>query len=81
MSGVLRLDQLSIGEKVVATVKQFCRAGLVVALGPSLTGLIPTLYLSDVALSKPELKFIPGDKVLLILVLILILIEGNPNNP
>ena len=70
---MLRLDQLSIGEKVVATVKQFCRAGLVVALGPNLTGLIPTLYLSDVALSKPELKFIPGDKVL-ILILILILI-------
>jgi len=56
-------DQLQIGQKVTATVKQFCKAGLVVSLGPTLTGLIPSLYLSDVLLSKPELKYLPGDKV------------------
>ena len=57
------MDQLEIGQKVTATVKQFCKAGLVVSLGPTLTGLIPSLYLSDVLLSKPELKYLPGDKV------------------
>ena len=63
VSGVQHLDQLEIGQKVTATVKQFCKAGLVVSLGPALTGLIPSLYLSDVMLSKPELKYLPGDKV------------------
>merc|ERR1719430_2081740 len=63
VSGVQHLDQLQIGQKVTATVKVFCKAGLVVSLGPTLTGLIPSLYLSDVLLSKPELKYLPGDKV------------------
>ena len=63
VSGVQHLDQLEIGQKVTATVKAFCKAGLVVSLGPTLTGLIPSLYLSDVLLSKPELKYLPGDKV------------------
>ena len=63
VSGVQHLDQLQIEQNVTATVKVFCKAGLVVSLGPTLTGLIPSLYLSDVLLSKPELKYLPGDKV------------------
>ena len=63
VSGIQHMEQLEIGQKVTATVKQFCKAGLVVSLGPTLTALIPSLFLSDVILSKPELKYLPGDKV------------------
>ena len=63
VSGIQHMEQLAIGQKVTATVKQFCKAGLVVSLGPTLTALIPSLFLSDVILSKPELKYLPGDKV------------------
>ena len=64
LTGVLSLDQLAIGQKVAATVKTFVSSGLVVQLGPNVTGLIPSLFLSDVTLSKPELKYLPGDKIL-----------------
>merc|ERR1712013_258518 len=63
VGGIQHMEQLEIGQKVTATVKQFCKAGLVVSLGPTLTALIPSLLLSDVILSKPELKYLPGDKV------------------
>ena len=63
VSGIQHMEHLEIGQKVTATVKQFCKAGLVVSLGPTLTALIPSLFLSDVILSKPELKYLPGDKV------------------
>merc|ERR1712013_307289 len=63
VGGIQHMEQLEIGQKVTATVKQFCKAGLVVSLGPTLTALIPSLFLSDVILSKPELKYLPGDKV------------------
>ena len=63
LTDVLSLDQLAIGQKVTTTVKNFVSSGLVVHLVPSVTGLIPSLFLSDVTLSKPELEYLPGDKV------------------
>jgi len=63
LSGIQRLDQLTIGQKLTVIVKSFVRPGLVVEVGPHLTGLIPSLFLSDVTLSKPELKYLPGDKL------------------
>jgi len=63
LSGVQSLDQLTIGQKITATVMAFKTKGLLVNIGPHLNGFIPHLFLSDVALSKPELKYLPGDKI------------------
>ena len=63
LTDVLSLDQLAIGQKVTATVKNFVSSGLLVQLGLSVTGLIPSLFLSDVTLSKPELKYLHRDMV------------------
>lgn len=64
LAGVLRLDELAIGQKISTTVKQFVKHGLLVDVGPHLQGLIPWLYLTDVPLKHPERKFFPGDKLL-----------------
>ena len=61
--GAQRLDQLSIGEVVTVTVASWNNAGLLVILGNGLQGLVPRLFLSDVQLSHPERKYLPGDKL------------------
>ena len=63
VSGVTRLEQLSVGELVTVTVSSWVSAGLLVSLGHNLQGLVPRLFLSDVQLSHPERKYLPGDKL------------------
>ena len=63
VAGVQRLDQLSIGEIVTVTVASWNSAGLLVTLASGLQGLVPRLFLSDVQLSHPERKYLPGDKL------------------
>ena len=48
---------------MTVTVSSWCNAGLLVAVGPNLQGLVPRLFLSDVQLSHPEKKYLPGDKL------------------
>jgi len=64
LAGVLRLDELTIGQRLTTTVKQFVKHGLLVDVGPHLTGLVPWMFLTDVPLKHPERKFFPGDKLL-----------------
>ena len=61
--GVLRLDELTMGQRLTVTVKKFVPNGLLVDVGPQLVGCIPNLYLTDVPLKHPERKFLPGDKL------------------
>ena len=63
VSGVTRLEQLSVGELVSVTVSSWVTAGLMVSLGHGVQGLVPRLFLSDVQLSHPERKYLPGDKL------------------
>ena len=64
LAGVLRLDELTIGQRLTTTVKQFVKHGLLVDVGPHLTGLVPWMFLTDVPpLKHPERKFVPGDKL------------------
>ena len=64
LAGVLWLDELAIGQRLTTTVKQFVKQGLLVDVGPHLTGLVPWMFLTDVPLKHPERKFFPGDKLL-----------------
>jgi len=63
VSSVSRLDQLSVGQLLAVTVSSWVTAGLLVTLGHNVQGLVPRLFLSDVQLSHPERKFLPGDKL------------------
>ena len=63
VSGVSRLDQLTIGQVLTVTAASWTQAGLLVTVGPGLQGLVPKLFLSDVQLSHPERKYLPGDKL------------------
>ena len=63
VSGVSRLSQLSVGEVVTVTVSSWVSAGLLVSLGNNIQGFVPSLFLSDVQLSHPERKYLPGDKL------------------
>jgi len=60
ISGVQGLDQLSVGEVINVTVSSWCSAGMIVSAGHNVTGLVPKLFLSDVQLSQPEKKYLPG---------------------
>lgn len=60
---VLKADQLSLGDTVIATVKKFVPKGLVVQVGRNVDAFIPMLHLSDVPLKHPDKKFSPGDKL------------------
>ena len=64
LAGVLRLDELAIGQRLTTTVKQFVKHGLLVDVGTHLTGLVPWMFLTDVPLKHPQRKFVPGDKLL-----------------
>jgi len=64
LAGVQRLDQLTVGQLLNVTVKSWVTAGLLVTVGHNLTGLVPRLFLSDVQLSHPERKYLPGDKLM-----------------
>ena len=65
LAGVLRLEELAIGQRLTTTVKQFVKHGLLVDVGPHLTGIVPWMFLTDVPPHKhPERKFVPGDKLL-----------------
>jgi len=63
LAGVQRMDMLQIGELVSVTVKSWVNAGLLVTVGHNVTGMVPRLFLSDVQLSHPERKYLPGDKL------------------
>ena len=65
LAGVLRLEELAIGQRLTTTVKQFVKHGLLVDVGTHLTGLVPWMFLTDVPqLKHLERKFVPGDKLL-----------------
>ena len=65
LAGVLRLDELAIGQRLAITVKQFVKLGMLVDVVSHLTGLVPWMFLTDVPpLKHPERKFVPGDKLL-----------------
>ena len=63
LSGVQRLDQLIVGQLVSVTVSAWVSSGLLVSVGHGVTGLVPSLFLSNVQLSHPEKKYLPGDKL------------------
>jgi len=63
LAGVQRMDMLQIGELLTVTVKSWVNAGLLVTVGHNVTGMVPRLFLSDVQLSHPERKYLPGDKL------------------
>merc|ERR1711892_1205830 len=63
LAGVQRLDQLQVGQILSVTIKSWVTAGLLVNVGPNVTGMVPRLFLSDVQLSHPERKYLPGDKL------------------
>ncbi|XP_023328574.1 protein RRP5 homolog isoform X2 [Eurytemora carolleeae] len=63
LSGLSKIDNLTIGQKVRGTIKGFVDGGLEVKVGATLVGFIPTLFLSDVRLQHPEKKFFIGDKI------------------
>ena len=63
VAGTARLQDLTVGQRVSGTCKSWVDAGLLVSLPGGLTGLVPRLFLSDVKLSHPERKFLPGDAV------------------
>ena len=58
LAGVQRLDMLQVG--LLLTVNEET-AGLLVTVGHNLTRMVPRL--SDVQLSHPERKYLPGDKL------------------
>ena len=41
LAGVLRLDELAIGQRLAITVKQFVKLGMLVDIVSHLTGLVP----------------------------------------
>jgi len=62
VSGAASIDELSIGGKVKATIREFKERGVEVSLG-NLSGWIPNLFLTDVPLKNPEKKFHRGEKL------------------
>ena len=65
LAGVLRLDELAIGQRLAITVKQFVKLGMLVDVVSHLTGLVPWMFLTDVPpLKHPERKIVAGDKLL-----------------
>ena len=64
LAGVLRLDELAIGQRLAITVKQFVKLGMLVDVVSHLTGLVPWMFLTDVPLKHPQRKFVPGGKLL-----------------
>ena len=46
---------------MTVTVASWVSSGLLVNVGHGVTGLVPTLFLSDVQLSHPEKKYLPGN--------------------
>lgn len=59
----LRVADIEIGSMVECEVERLIPAGLIVKVSKSISGLIPTVHMADVKLTRPEFKFKPGKKV------------------
>ncbi|KAI8065426.1 hypothetical protein BC940DRAFT_276026 [Gongronella butleri] len=59
----LQYSDIVPGEMVEGTVEKFVSNGMLVKLSPRITGYVAMPFLSDVALTRPELKFKIGAKV------------------
>ncbi|KAG5439396.1 hypothetical protein PCANB_001970 [Pneumocystis canis] len=60
----LRLEDFSIAELVSGTIEKIIPQGILIQITEGITGIVPTLHMSDVFLVYPEKKFKEGDNVL-----------------
>jgi rRNA biogenesis protein RRP5 len=59
----LRISDIDAGSMVEGTVEKLVPAGIVVRLSKNITGLVPTVHMSDAKLTRPEFKFKVGKKI------------------
>ncbi|KAG4306303.1 hypothetical protein PORY_000291 [Pneumocystis oryctolagi] len=59
----LRLEDFNVAELVSGTIEKIIPQGILVHIAEGITGIVPTLHISDVFLIHPEKKFKKGDKV------------------
>ena len=60
LAGVLRLDELAIGQRLTTTVKQFVKHGLLVDVGPHLTGLVPWIQRGSFSWGQAAVSGVEG---------------------
>lgn len=59
----LRVADIEIGSMVECEVERLIPAGIIVKVSKSISGLVPTLHMADVKLTRPEFKFKVGKKI------------------
>ncbi|KAG2203792.1 hypothetical protein INT47_012725 [Mucor saturninus] len=59
----LRVADIEIGSMVECEVERLIPAGIIVKVSKSISGLVPTVHMADVTLTRPEFKFKPGKKI------------------
>lgn len=59
----LRVADIEIGSMVECEVERLIPAGIIVKVSKSISGLVPTIHMADVKLTRPEFKFKVGKKI------------------
>jgi rRNA biogenesis protein RRP5 len=59
----LRVADIEIGSMVECEVERLIPAGIIVKVSKSISGLVPTVHMADVKLTRPEFKFKVGKKI------------------
>ncbi|CEP18214.1 hypothetical protein [Parasitella parasitica] len=59
----LRVADIEIGSMVECEVEKLIPAGIIVKVSKSINGLVPTMHMADVKLTRPEFKFKVGKKI------------------
>ncbi|KAI8646880.1 hypothetical protein BD408DRAFT_428276 [Parasitella parasitica] len=59
----LRVADIEIGSMVECEVEKLIPAGIIVKVSKSISGLVPTMHMADVKLTRPEFKFKAGKKI------------------
>jgi rRNA biogenesis protein RRP5 len=59
----LRVADIEIGSMVECEVERLIPAGIIVKVSKSISGLVPTMHMADVKLTRPEFKFKVGKKI------------------
>ncbi|KAI9482770.1 MAG: hypothetical protein EXX96DRAFT_647601 [Benjaminiella poitrasii] len=59
----LHLSDIEVGSTIDCEVEKLVAAGIIVKVSKSINGLVPTMHMADVKLTRPEFKFKPGKKI------------------
>ncbi|KAI9253242.1 hypothetical protein EDC94DRAFT_546543 [Helicostylum pulchrum] len=59
----LRISDIEVGSMVECEVERLIPAGIIVKVSKSISGLVPTVHMADVKLTRPEFKFKVGKKI------------------